>query len=61
MTCDICGHHEVPESGNMMDDIQLMDDHLRVMHPDLYGEGPERWPDGGIVIHDADPRPEDFA
>lgn len=60
MTCNLCGHHEVPESGLMGDDIQLMDDHLRVMHPEQYGDGPERWPDGGIVLLDEDLDPEDF-
>lgn len=27
-------------------------DHLRVLHPDAYGDGPERWPDGGVVVHE---------
>jgi hypothetical protein len=61
VTCELCGHHELPESGDMAGDLQLMDDHLRVMHPDVYGDGPERWPDGGIVVHDATIEPEDFA
>lgn len=27
--------------------------HLRVMHPDEYGEGPILWPDGGpLVVED---------
>lgn len=27
-------------------------DHLRVMHPEQYGDGPQRWPDGALVIID---------
>lgn len=27
-------------------------DHLRVIHPEVWA-GIERWPDGGIVVHDA--------
>lgn len=48
--CNVCGE-DVPS-------VELLD-HLRVMHPDHYGNGPERWPDGGIVIHDDDPQPDD--
>lgn len=33
--------------------------HIRVMHPDEYGDGPERWPDGGYVVYDAEPDPDD--
>jgi hypothetical protein len=25
-------------------------DHLRVVHPDVYGDGPPRWPDGRLAI-----------
>jgi hypothetical protein len=45
----------------MAEEIVKMDDHLRVMHPDVYGDGPERWPDGAIVIDDTTLEPEDFA
>jgi len=27
-------------------------DHLRIMHPAEYGDGPERWPDGSLVVVD---------
>lgn len=60
MKCELCGHHELPEDGTMLGDVRLMDDHLRVMHPDEYGDGPERWPDGGVVIHDTTLDPSDF-
>ena len=37
-------------------------EHLRIMHPEAYGEGPQRWPDGGLVIVDAtDYSPDDVA
>lgn len=39
--------------------VELLD-HLRVMHPDDYGDGPERWPDGTIVVHHDVITPEDF-
>lgn len=35
-------------------------DHIRVIHPDLYGDGPDRWPDGGLVIEDDTLTPDDF-
>jgi hypothetical protein len=44
--CHLCEDPDVPT------DPQGLLDHLRVMHPDVYGDGPERWPDGGIVIHE---------
>lgn len=42
-TCELCG--EQPEDAAILD-------HLRVMHPEQYGDGPEVWPDGGIVVLD---------
>lgn len=35
--------------------------HLRVMHPTEYGDGPECWPDGSLVVLDSTLTPEDFA
>ena len=35
-------------------------EHVRVIHPDQYGDGPERWSDGNIVVHDETLTPEDF-
>lgn len=35
-------------------------EHLRLFHPDEYGDGPETWPDGTIVIHDTTLEPDDF-
>lgn len=43
-SCEVCGDPIVP--GTLNDIL----DHLRVMHPDEYGDGPEMWPDGGPVI-----------
>lgn len=48
--CNVCGE-DVPSA-------ELLD-RLRVMHPDHYGDGPERWPDGGIVIYEPDAQPDD--
>lgn len=40
--------------------LPQMLDHLRVVHPEEYGDGPERWPDGGVVIEDNTLEPSDF-
>jgi hypothetical protein len=34
--------------------------HLRLFHPDTYGDGPDRWPDGGLVVVDQALEPGDF-
>ncbi len=52
--CDICDE-DVPRPGDPHDestDGMVLVDHIRVMHPDQYGDGPELWPDGGPVIID---------
>lgn len=60
MKCELCGHEDKSAADKeMADDIVLMLDHLRVMHPEQ-GE-PERWPDGSLVLHDDTLTPEDFA
>ena len=42
----IPGHcHLCPE------DVPDIVEHLRLLHPAEYGDGPERWPDGTIVFH----------
>jgi hypothetical protein len=53
-TCYVCppGEQDVP-------DVEMLD-HLRVMHPDAWGDGPERWPDGRIVVYDTMFTPGDF-
>ena len=38
--CEVCGEAIGP--GTLNDIL----DHLRVMHPDIYSDGPEMWPDG---------------
>lgn len=43
--------HACPPEDQFVPDYDMLD-HLRVHHPDLYGDGPERWPDGQVVIHD---------
>lgn len=49
--CNVC-KTTVPDLGLM--------DHLRLDHPDEYGDGPERWPDGETVIIDTTLEPGDF-
>lgn len=56
MKCELCDWEQPDELGGLEAGV----DHIRVMHPDLYGDGPERWPDGGLVIHDDDPDPSDL-
>lgn len=41
-------------------DIEQTVEHLRVMHPEQYGDGPERWPDGSLVVYDQTLEPEEF-
>lgn len=53
-TCFLCP----PEDNKLPDEDMLS--HLRVIHPDAYGDGPERWPDGGLVVHDMTLEPGDF-
>lgn len=53
-TCFLC-----PAEDNQLPDYDMFD-HLRVMHPDAWGDGPERWPDGSVVIHDETLEPGDF-
>jgi hypothetical protein len=36
-------------------------EHLRLMHPDRYGDGPQRWPDGSLVVLDATLEPGEFS
>lgn len=55
MKCLVCDDEWPDDEGG----IESAVDHIRVMHPDQY-EPPERWPDGGLVIHDDDPSPADF-
>jgi hypothetical protein len=38
--------------GDQADGIDGILNHVRLIHPDAYGDGPERWPDGGLVIYD---------
>lgn len=40
----ICHHCNEPVAG---EDIL---NHLRLVHPDVYGDGPPRWPDGSLAI-----------
>lgn len=46
--------------GDQIADVSQLLDHVRLMHPDDYGSGPQRWPDGGLVVHDVDPDPLDY-
>lgn len=50
-TCELC-RDAVP-------DAEILD-HLRVIHPEQYGDGPRTWPDGQLVITDAALEPSDF-
>ena len=41
-------------------DVEDVLDHLRLIHPDAYGDGPLTWPDGSLVVVDETLTPEDF-
>lgn len=45
--CALCGETFPPGHGP-----QEILDHLRRFHPTEYGDGPEHWPDGGLVVVD---------
>jgi len=51
-TCLLCQPPEVIGSGIL--------EHLLLIHPDVYGDGPDRWPDGGLVIVDQSLEPGHF-
>jgi hypothetical protein len=53
-TCHMC-----PTADQQVPDDEMLD-HLRVIHPDVWGDGPELWPDGEIVVHDRTVQPGDF-
>lgn len=42
-TCFVC---QPPAE---MDGARILD-HVRLLHPDAWGDGPERWPDGQFVM-----------
>jgi hypothetical protein len=52
--CFVCppGQQQYPEAEIL--------DHLRVIHPDVWGDGLKRWPDGRIVVFDETLTPGDF-
>jgi hypothetical protein len=56
-TCNLCGEN-LPEK-DMAEGIVVMTDHLRLWHSDEFGEGPERWPDGAVVVYEPDAEPDD--
>lgn len=51
--------HACPPGEGTVDDADLPD-HLRLLHPELYGDGPQQWPDGRPVVVDETLAPEDF-
>lgn len=53
-TCHVCppDDQQVP--------VEEMVDHLRLMHPEVWGDGPDRWPDGQPVVQDMTLAPGDF-
>jgi hypothetical protein len=51
--CFVCQPNEVLHDPEMLD-------HLRVVHPEVWGDGPQRWPDGRIVVYDTTLTPGDF-
>jgi hypothetical protein len=52
--CFVCPtHREIPE-------VALLD-HLREMHPEIWGTGPKRWTNGDVIVFDAALVPGDFS
>jgi hypothetical protein len=52
--CNLC-----PPGEPYVPDAELVD-HLRLLHPDAWGDGPELWPDGEVVVADLTLEPDDF-
>lgn len=52
-----CFLHDPPEK---IANVEMLD-HLRVIHPQEWGDGPQRWPDGRIVVYDTTLTPGDFS
>lgn len=52
-TCWVC------QPAAWVDDEEILD-HLRLMHPDMWEDGPQRWLDGALVVYDATLEPDDF-
>lgn len=48
-SCEMCQGVDRVEWFDTVDDVL---DHIRVMHPGALDGGVERWPDGGLVVHD---------
>lgn len=48
-----------PPDDQDLGDEDLMD-HLRLHHPEQWGDGPDRWPDGRPVVVDRTLDPRDF-
>lgn len=51
--CNLC-----PPGAPQVPDAELVD-HVRLLHPDAWGDGPQLWPDGTPVVH-VELEPEDF-
>jgi hypothetical protein len=52
-TCELCRDDEVPDADIL--------EHLRLLHPNVWGDGPMRWPNGDLVVVDNTLEPDDFA
>lgn len=52
-TCTVCAEQPY------IPDAEIAD-HLRLLHPDEYGDGPDWWPDGTPVIYDMTVEPHEW-
>lgn len=52
-TCHLC-----PPDDDQIDAEDALD-HIRVMHPEVWEDGPARWPDGSLVVVDCAPEPRE--
>ncbi len=60
--CGLCppGNY-IPEGDEgIYGGIERVLKHLQEVHPEVYGDGPERWPDGRVVVTDTTLEPKDF-
>jgi hypothetical protein len=57
--CNLCGE-QIPRAESLPAEAEAIVEHLRVFHPEEYGDGPDRWPDGSVVLIDKTLDPDDF-
>jgi hypothetical protein len=56
----LCLLHDPPLEIADSRDGRWMFRHLELDHPEVYGRGPDRWPDGALVVYDQTIQPQNL-